>query len=514
MRLLQRDVEPGLTQIDDVALKTPGILRTASIKNRSVPINRIPPETLTLTATFLPNQRDVINATAVCQQWRMTLLSFPQVWRNVGGKSLLELETYLERSKSIPIGVELFVPSWAASIIPHTSRLEDLTVWVDDSIGFEEITQHLCGPIPTLHSLEIRSENIVLCTLQLPPGLCEGLFRHLKTLHLYGISALGGSQTFPHITKLAMCTGSSNFLPFIDLLNMLRQLPGLVEVSMRFQGGWYGEIPQVEPVTLPYLREIRLSTPDPTKSTSAMAIPCVLRVLGLPMATSLTVESSFYPTSNYSILPLASFNTLLPNYVELPELHVETKRRSGKIAFRSSSQAVFTYHTRLTKNHLRELRLWGGLPISSVRKVTAIQLNLRQEDVWLVGLLGQLEFLEVLELGGDCGHVLRRLRHRMARGVISTRIDTLIVRGGEYAKSQALKFEGAVNATGFGNTTVTYIPDISAHEKFSEFESEDEDDLGSGGDNYSGEGDDSDSEDDSGGGDGDEGRDEGEQVEE
>jgi hypothetical protein len=105
------------------------ILRKAkNIKNCFAPINQLPPETLALTATFFVKQRDLISATAVCRQWRTILLSFPRLWHNPGGSSS-ELEAYFERSKSIPIEVNLSSPHLVASITPHTSRLVTLTLF-------------------------------------------------------------------------------------------------------------------------------------------------------------------------------------------------------------------------------------------------------------------------------------------------------------------------------------------------------------------------------------------------
>jgi len=191
------------------------ILRKARIiKNCFAPVNQILPETLALTAAFLATERDLlINVAAVCQQWWTALLSFPRLWHNAGGSSP-ELEAYLERSKSVPLEVTLSFPQLVASIIPNdTSRLVALTVSVGYSSSFNQIAERLCDPIPTLRSLEIRTENRKLCVLELSPGLREGLFRHLKSLSLNAISSLRGSQTFPHITELSLCTSG-----FITLL--------------------------------------------------------------------------------------------------------------------------------------------------------------------------------------------------------------------------------------------------------------------------------------------------------
>ena len=285
------------------------ILRKAlSAKNRLAPINQIPPEILTLVATFFEKQRDLINATAVCQQWRATLLSFPRLWCNAGGNSS-ELEAYLERSNPIPIGVELSSPDLVSSIIPHTSRLKNLIVWVNNSPEFEKIANHLHHPIPTLCSLGISTENPNPCLLQLPPGVKEGLFLHLKTLHLYGIASFLGHQTFPNITELVLRTGRSSCSWTVSLLNTLQQLPGLVKVSILSQAGWFTETSPMFTVKLPRLREISLLTSDVTTQAFEGSVPPILRFLELPKVTSLIIESPFSPLPSTPSSPPASLTS-------------------------------------------------------------------------------------------------------------------------------------------------------------------------------------------------------------
>jgi len=102
------------------------------------------------------------------------------------------------------------------------------------------------------------------------------------------------------------------------------------------------------------------------------------------------------------------------------------------------------------------------------------------EDKWLVDTLTELDFLELLELGGDCGRVLRRLRHRMARGAMRLSVQTLIVHGGGYAKSQAFKLESVKGNLGLQDMAVTYNQDPDA-ENSRDDETRD-DDLGSSSD--------------------------------
>jgi hypothetical protein len=234
--VLGYDQFPFGSRSNDTVLRLSKILRkVGNIKNRLVPVNQIPPETLALTATFLATERDLISATAVCQQWRTALVSFPRLWRNAGGSSS-ELEAYLERSKSVPLKVTLSSPHSVVPITPHTSRLVALTIHVADSLGLNQITEHLPDPIPTLRSLEIRTKNLQISTLKFPSGLCEGLFRHLESLSLNTIPSFPGPQIFPHITELSLCTSGFLYRPVIGPFGCIETTTGAGEGLCRIPG--------------------------------------------------------------------------------------------------------------------------------------------------------------------------------------------------------------------------------------------------------------------------------------
>ena len=482
--------DSGLVQIDDIVSRLSAILRkTGRIKNCLAPVNKIPPETFALAATFLGTDRDLINATAVCQQWRSGLLSSPRLWCNPSGSSS-KLEAYLERSKSVPLEVTLSSAQSVDSIIPHTSRLVALAVCVHSMFGLCPIAVHLRDPIPTLRSLEIRTKHPRLHTLDLPSGPCEGLFRHLKSLS--SNLMFRGPHTFPHITELFLCTGGS----LHDVLNTLEQLPGLVKVSAEFHTSQYTETQPPNIVTLPCLQEIHLH-PVAADRRLVTILP-ILRFLALPKVTSITLQSMLPLNTMDSILPTASFGERLPNYVELPELRIDMTFNCGEVIFRSSSQAVFTYKVESLREYEGERRLWGNLPVSSVRRVTAVLVDpeFGDEDMWLVDMLGDPDFLDLLELRGDCGWVLQRLRHRLVRGIKRVcGIKTLIVRGGKRAGSQVLKLESVKDGLGLQDMMVTYIPYPEAHERVTRYpdaeiltddegcdeDSEEDSDLDSGG---------------------------------
>ena len=289
----------------------------------------------------------------------------------------------------------------------------------------------------------------------------------MEDLSLGVTPSFRGTQTFPHITELSLSPNLTNpRTSFIPILDALERLPGLVKVHFLFQEDWFSEIHSRNLITLPSVQEMVLCAADISGGLRPSVIPPILRFLKLPKATSLVMSSVFPISLDTSILPVTSFSEHLPNYVELPELRIDTTASRGEIVFRSASQATFTYVTGLLCDYGRERRLWGGLPLSSIRKVTAVLVDptLGNEDAWLVDVLGEVGSLELLELAGDCGHVLWHLHHRVAQGMLWVDIKALTVRGGEYARTQALKFESTRDDLGLQNMTVTYILDPEVHE--------------------------------------------------
>ena len=282
---------------------------------------------------------------------------------------------------------------------------------MNGSPNFDQIAENLRDRTPALRSSTIRAGSQRLHTLELPSGLREGLFRYLKILSLNGISSFRGPQTFPNITELFLCTNVSAGRRVIDILNILEQLPGLVKVSIVFHIiSWHIDSPNI--VTLPCMQEVHLSVSTPDDCEVPTVMPPILRYLELPKITSITLQSGFSLDSSDPILPITSFGERLPNYAELSELRIDTTRYSGKVIFRSPSQAVFTYITGSLRDYDEESRLWGSLPVSSVRRVTAVLGDPvpGNENKWLVDMLENIDFLELLELGGYCSRALGCLR--------------------------------------------------------------------------------------------------------
>jgi hypothetical protein len=409
-----------------------------SLHNLLLPINQLPPETLALIATHLAKERELINATAVCQYWRMALLSFPRLWCNVGG-SPAEIEAYLERSKSVPIDAHLYFPERDTKlIVPHTHRLAALTIRVRNPPHFSKCVESLRCPIPTLRSFRIDAEyGLHIRDLKLPSSILNGSFSHLKKLEIGVVSSFRGSpEAFPCVTELTLHTNAAQGA----LLDTFEQLPSLEKVHITFRPRIDFE-PDLDSVlrvvTLPHVKEMSLST-FKWHGLNPREIPW--RIIGffdLPNLTSLRVQSadSVFP---YPILPgpITPFGEKFPNLAELPELRVDLGLTSSEISFKGPSQAVFSWimpgRPQQTPflDHAHTLQT---ILLRSVRRLTVYVRGAeeRDGDGWLVDFLRDLTSLERLEVGGECGGVLKRLYSDIVKGKFRLHIKNLIVRGGE-----------------------------------------------------------------------------------
>jgi hypothetical protein len=453
--------DSGSTQVDDAISRIPDIWRKAkNAKNSLSPINKLPPETLALVAVFFESGRQLINATAVCQHWRATLLSFPRLWNTIRCPSQMQFEAYLERSKSVLLEVRLAYFSLFKSLVPHTSRLAALAIRVDYSSDFSQVAQYLPNPIPTLHKFSITS--FASDIFNLPSGISNDHFLHVKELELEGISSFRAPHAFPHVTELTWHVGPRGGDPvqLSGLLDTLEQLLVLEQVDLVFQASQHSTIdPSPDVVTLPHVQRMSLCRSEGWK----VGIPPILGFLRLPKLTSLVVDA--VPKLPHTF-PVTPFGERLPNLAELPEMEVCMRGEVCRIGFRSPSQAVLEYRAIARPlgetTYRRDRRRWCGLPLHSVRRLTATLDKEAKgvEDVWLIRLLRDLSSLEHLELEGCCGGTLRRLRQLMMGKDIRLGMQTLTVRSGAYEIRQAMRLKDVADGLGLGFDVIC-IPDQS-----------------------------------------------------
>ena len=139
-----------------------------SWRNTAAPINRIPPEVLTLIPNFWDRRirdQNLITITHVCRAWREGFTSQRSLWTDLDCVGLEKTRTYLERSKTSPINVSIYrhTNSYMCSfsrdpfiqIATHViERLNSLTI-EGSQWNLKGIIAHLGRPAPLLEYLSI-----------------------------------------------------------------------------------------------------------------------------------------------------------------------------------------------------------------------------------------------------------------------------------------------------------------------------------------------------------------------
>ena len=210
------------------------------------PINKIPPEILTLVPDFLETKdRDerIIALTHVCRTWREAFISRSSLWTDFDRLDGEKARVYLERSGSSPInlsldlnkGISLCDPLF--QIIPHaTGRLESLLIK-----GMPEkipaVTPYLSRPAPLLRYLSIRPDRG--CAPERCPTLALTLFNgdlsSLRELHLERVRTELPWRNMVNLTSFTLSHIPPSGAAFAgQLLDFLESAPYLEQVELCF----------------------------------------------------------------------------------------------------------------------------------------------------------------------------------------------------------------------------------------------------------------------------------------
>ena len=259
--------------------------------NTFSPVNRLPPEILSLIPTFLHHKRSrrsLIRWSQVCRYWRNTFTNTPALWTNFNCKDLARTRTFIERSKSAPIHVRLaseFCSQSLNALIPHMKRFESLKMEVLASELYRKSIPNLQKPAPLLEQLVVAVEDSMYTDddLEAPfPLLFKGELPHLTRLSLEYVSPhpawfnISNLTTF-HLVHIGSHGGSSS-----QLLRFFERNSSLEDVSITYHGSFVDNAPSHHTVNLPHLRKLRLGD-CPSK-------PGMLHHLVLPAGVEVTLK--------------------------------------------------------------------------------------------------------------------------------------------------------------------------------------------------------------------------------
>jgi hypothetical protein len=216
-----------------------------SWRNRLPPVNKIPPEILSLIPDFWNDNyndrdRDIITLTHVCQAWREVFTSRSSLWTDLNCKNKDKTRVYLERSKSLPINLSLdtrhrpppYLPFF--DVIPHAiGRLKSLSIEGTPE-NLQGITTHLSRPAPLLEKLSISGgrdrearHNPVLALT-----LFDGDLSSLRSLSLTSVRTELPWRNMVNLTSFNLCSMPPGEITVGQLLDFFESAPHLREVDI------------------------------------------------------------------------------------------------------------------------------------------------------------------------------------------------------------------------------------------------------------------------------------------
>jgi len=245
-----------------------------SWRNTIAPINRIPPEILSLIPDFFDVDKrgeDVIALTHVCRAWRKVFTSRPALWVNIDLDSMGEDQAlvYLERSKSSPINLSLYrddggYPHNLFKIIPQViGQLKSLSINGTPE-GLQDIIAHLTGPAPLLEHMRVCGDTLRVSDryLVFTSSLFNGDLSSLRKLSLDCVHTELPWKNMVNLTSFALVNTPPDEISVTQLLDFFENAPHLREVDLHFATPTPGAQSR-QLVSLTCLKRMKISNSGP-----------------------------------------------------------------------------------------------------------------------------------------------------------------------------------------------------------------------------------------------------------
>ena len=259
----------------------------------SVPANQLPPEILSKVLEHRTRERDLVSATQVCRYWRSTLISVPYFWNHFQFRPYPHYYPdrtlmYLERSKSVPIDVDIYTdlgPDAQAParmlecFAPHITRIRSLSA--EGTRGIIHAASSLLhnNQAQSLQYLKMRSNDRFI---HLSDQFLGQYAPSLRSVAFTGVCPTFRSPfLLPNLAEFHLSVGKdTGLLRTSTLFRFLSGCPQLQKVWIKVMGEMLQDIPQGQIISLESLVEL-----DYTCKSADRSLP----FLRLPRLTSLRV---------------------------------------------------------------------------------------------------------------------------------------------------------------------------------------------------------------------------------
>ena len=261
-----------------------------SIKNTFTPINRIPPEVLSLIPDHCKTDGDLIELTHVCRSWREIFISCAPLWTRLDCVDLDKTSVYVQRSRDSPLEISLALTthnyecSRGAFLltIPHIGRFKALTIRSGSSRHFLELVEYLRSPAPLLERLElvVYGQRPVV----IEGVLFDGNLPSLGWLHLLRVSTNLPWRSLSNLTTVNIRQVSDHEPSVTEFLDLFECAPLLREIKLVHSLPASSDAPAGRLVFLTHLRSLAIYAEPPHS--------ILLNHLHIPTGAMVTLEFS------------------------------------------------------------------------------------------------------------------------------------------------------------------------------------------------------------------------------
>ena len=150
-----------------------GLIRP--LRNLSRPVHRLPPEVFSQIIQRIPHRRasdmqSIIASTHVCRYWQNSIISTPQHWTLISGRSKGLTTSSLQRAKGAPL--EIYVNIDDLREAPWFPKMIDLYVgntkiiYFSNAVEIQGLKEAIPGfpqSMPNLRSLTVESDGVDGC---------------------------------------------------------------------------------------------------------------------------------------------------------------------------------------------------------------------------------------------------------------------------------------------------------------------------------------------------------------
>ena len=237
------------------------------MRNAFAPVNRIPPEVLSLIPDYLKVQdrdENLIVLTHVCHSFREIFISCSSLWTFFDFRNTEKTRVYIERSKCAPLKIR-FPLSYREEalllVIPHIHRLKVISAHGTPDRLLPVLVEHFSCPLPLLDELEINfsyddDDNDDIATL--PHQLFNGDLSSLHKLTLTGVITTLPWRDLSNLTTFNLKSVPEHEIRSTQLLDFFESAPNLRHIELYDSLPSSSNAPTERVVSLPHLRDLSI----------------------------------------------------------------------------------------------------------------------------------------------------------------------------------------------------------------------------------------------------------------